>query len=375
MNPISYRDVERRYYMPVFGRQIQLVRGEGARVWDDTGKEYIDCVAGIAVCSTGHCHPEVVQAICDQSHRLMHCSNLYYVPHQAELAQRLSEVTGLSRTFLCNSGTEATEAAVKLARVVTGRKPFVAFTHGFHGRTMGALAVTHKPAIREPFEPLEPRSTFLEFGDTEAAKAAITRETAGVIVEPIQGEAGVILPPEGFLSTIRDCCDDTGALLIVDEVQSGMGRTGRWLAIQHSGIEPDVVTLAKGMASGFPIGALVSREEYQFKKGEHGSTFGGGPIACAAALATLRVIERILPEIPGKGDRFRSALSRHSPRGIGLMIGISVGERCPAVQQQCQDQGVLVNCAADGNLRLVPPLVITNGEIDRATGVINEALG
>jgi acetylornithine/N-succinyldiaminopimelate aminotransferase len=375
MEPREYKEADRRYYMPVFSREIQLVRGEGARVWDDTGMEYIDCVAGIAVCSTGHCHPEVVKAICDQSHRLIHCSNLYYVPHQAELVERLAGVSGLSRAFLCNSGTEATEAAVKLARVITGRKTFIAFTHGFHGRTMGALAVTHKPAIREPFEPLEPRCAFLEFGDAEAVKATITRETAGVIVEPIQGEAGVIVPPEGFLSTIRDCCDDTGALMIVDEVQTGMGRTGRWLAIQHAGIEPDVVTLAKGMASGFPIGALLAREPFQFKKGEHGSTFGGGPVACAAALATLRVIDRILPKIPGKGERFRSALARHSPRGIGLMLGISVGDRCSSVQQQCRDQGVLVNCAADGNLRLVPPLVITEEEIDRAAEVIDAALG
>jgi acetylornithine/N-succinyldiaminopimelate aminotransferase len=371
----DYRELDRQYYMPVFSRDTMIVRGSGARVWDDTGKEYIDCVAGIAVCSTGHCHPEIVQAICDQAKQLIHCSNLYYVPHQGALAARLAEITGLSRVFLTNSGTEATEAALKLARVITGRKKFVAFEHGFHGRTMGALSVTHKPAIREPFMPLEPACTFLPYGDLERLRKSVTRETAAVVVEPIQGEAGVITPPEGFLEGVRECCDAAGALMIADEVQTGMGRTGKWLAIQHGKVSPDIVVLAKGLASGFPIGALVAAEDYQFKKSEHGSTFGGGPMACATALATIRVIERILPEIPAKGERFRKGLSTFHPRVRGLMIGISVGDRCPQVQKSCADAGVLVNCAADGNLRLVPPLVISNTEIDRAVEVLHASLG
>jgi acetylornithine/N-succinyldiaminopimelate aminotransferase len=371
---LDYRELDRKFYMPVFSRDMKIIRGKGSRVWDETGKEYIDCVAGIAVCSTGHCHPEVVRAICDQAHELIHCSNLYYVPHQGELASRLVEITGLSRVFLTNSGAEATEAALKLARTVTGRKKFVAFEHGFHGRTMGALAVTHKPAIREPFMPLEPTCSFLPYGDLEKLRKSVNKETAAVIVEPIQGEAGVIIPPEGFIEGVRECCDKNGALLVVDEVQTGMGRTGKWLAIQHEKVSPDVVMLAKGLASGFPIGALVSAEDYQFKKSEHGSTFGGGPLACAAALATIGVIERILPEIPGKGDRFRNGLSAYRPRVKGLMIGISVGEQCTQVQKSCADAGVLVNCAADGNLRLVPPLVISNPEIDRAVEVLHAAL-
>lgn len=372
--PFNYRELEKRYYQPVFSREILLVRGEGARVWDDTGKEYIDCVAGIAVCSTGHCHPEVVRALTEQSRLLIHCSNLYYVPHQAELAERLAGLTGLSRVFLCNSGTEAMEAALKLARSVTGRKQMVAFTHGFHGRTLGALAVTHKPALREAFEPLEPRCRFVGYGDAAALRDAVDGDTAAVVVEPIQGEAGVILPPEGFLEEVREICDRSGALMIADEVQTGMGRTGRWLALQHQDILPDVVTLAKGLGSGFPVGALVSREEYQFRKGEHGSTFGGGPLACATALATIGVIERILPQIPAKSEQFRRGLAEFQPRVRGLMIGITVGEHCPRVQQTCARNGVLVNCAADGNLRLVPPLVITPEEIDRAVEVIHEAL-
>jgi len=367
--------LDARYYMPAFSRTMKIVRGAGSRVRDDRGREYIDCVAGIAVCSTGHCHPLVVKAICDQAHELIHCSNLYYVPNQAELAEKLVEISGLSKAFFSNSGAEANDGAIKLARVRTGRKKFVAFTHGFHGRTCGSLAVTHKPAIREPFEPLSVPCTFVDYGDIDALAGAVDKETAGVFIEPIQGEAGVLIPPDEFLRGIRDICDDTGALMIDDEVQTGMGRTGKWFAFQHAGITPDIVTTAKGLASGFPIGALVAREGIEFKKGEHGSTFAGGPLACAAALATIGVIEEVLPDVARKGERFMKGLARHHPRGRGLIIGMSVGDRCPDVQKTCAENGVLVNCAADGNLRLIPPLVITDEEIDAAVGVIDAALG
>lgn len=372
----DYRALDARYYMPAFSRTMEIVRGKGARVWDDTGKEYIDCVAGIAVCSTGHCHPDVVKAICDQAHTLIHCSNLYYVPHQAELARKVVEISGFDggKAFFSNSGAEANEGAIKLARIATGRKKFVAFTHGFHGRTMGSLAVTHKPAIREPFEPLEPKCTFVDYGDVAALKQAVDDDIAGVFVEAIQGEAGVLPAPAGFFQEIRDICDRSGALMIADEVQTGMGRTGRWFAYQHTGVSPDIVTMAKGIASGFPMGALVARKGLEFKTSEHGSTFAGGPLACAAALATLKVIEEILPSIPEKAERFRAGLAAYNPRVNGLMIGISVGDRCADAAAYCADHGVLVNCAADGNLRLVPPLVITDEEIDTAVGVINEAL-
>jgi acetylornithine/N-succinyldiaminopimelate aminotransferase len=371
----DYREQDARYYMPAFSRDLMLVRGSGSVVWDAEGKEYIDCVAGIAVCSTGHCHPDVVRAICDQAHRLIHCSNLYYVPHQAGLAKKIVEITGMHKAFFSNSGAEATDGALKLARVRTGRKKFVAFIHGFHGRTIGSLAVTHKPEIREPFEPLGLKCTFVEYGDLDGLEKAVDDDTAGILVEPIQGEAGVIIPPDNFLEGVRDVCDKTGALMIADEVQSGMGRTGKWLAIQHTKAVPDIVTLAKGIASGFPMGALAAREGLEFKKTEHGSTFAGGPLACAAALATIRVIEEALPDVARKGERFRQGLAKYNPRVRGLMIGISVGEKCPEVQKVCAGQGVLVNCAADGNLRLVPPLVISNNEIDRVVGVIDGALG
>lgn len=371
----DYRALDARYYMPAFSRDIMIVRGKGSRVWDDEGKEYLDCVAGIAVCSTGHCHPAVTRALCEQAKRLIHCSNLYYVPGQAELAQKLVERTGMAKAFFSNSGAEASDGALKLARVRTGRKKFVAFTHGFHGRTIGSLAVTHKPGIREPFEPLGMARTFVEYGDAEGLKKAVDSDTAGVIVEPIQGEAGVIIPPDSFFEELREICDRTGALMIVDEVQTGMGRTGKWLAIQHTGVVPDIITLAKGIASGFPMGALLAREGLEFKKSEHGSTFAGGPLACAAALATLQVIEEILPSICGKGERFRTNLSKYNPRVRGLMLGMTVGDRCGDVQKQCAERGLLVNCAADGNLRLVPPLIITDEEIDQACTIIREALG
>jgi len=371
----QFKALDERYFMPAFSRDMAIVKGEGSTVWDAEGKQYLDCVAGIAVCSTGHCHPAVVKAICDQAHQLIHCSNLYYVPHQGDLAKKLVEITGMHKAFFSNSGAEATDGALKLARVRTGKKKFVAFTHGFHGRTVGSLAVTHKPAIREPFEPLGMVKTFVEYGDLEALMKVVDEDTAGVIFEPIQGEAGVIIPPDSFIEGVREVCDDAGALMIADEVQSGMGRTGKWLALQHTNVKPDIVTLAKGIASGFPMGALVAREDLEFKKSEHGSTFAGGPLACAAALATIDVIEKILPDVARKGERFRRGLASRNPRVRGLMIGMTIGDTCSDVQKKCADQGVLVNCAADGNLRLVPPLVITDAEIDRVVGVINGALG
>ena len=230
------KELDEKYYMPAFGRDMEIVLGKDCHVWDSTGKKYLDLVAGIAVCSTGHCHPAVTTAICKQAQTLIHCSNLYYVPGQAELAEKLSKASGLGKVFFGNSGAEANDAAMKLAIRATGRHEFVSFEHDFHGRTVGSLACTHKPAIREPFEPLGIPCKFSPYGDIEALKEFVTKKTAAVILEPIQGETGVIIPPDDFLPGVRDICDDAGALMICDEVQTGMGRTGKWFAFQHSSI-------------------------------------------------------------------------------------------------------------------------------------------
>ena len=371
------KELDSLYYMQAFGRDLKIVKGEGCSVWDDSGKKYLDCVAGIAVCSTGHCHPAVTDAICKQAKELIHISNLFYVPNQAELAERLVKISGIEggRAFFSNSGAEANEGAIKLARVRTGRKKFVAFKDGFHGRTCASLALTHKPAIREPFEPLEPKCTFIEYGDLDALEKAVDEDTAAVILEGVLGEAGVVPAPEGFLEGVRRICDEKGALMICDEVQTGMGRTGKWFYYQNTGAIPDIVSMAKGIASGLPMGAIVAREGLSFNKGEHGSTFAGGPLVCAAALATIDIIEGVLPSIGEKGDRFRAGLAEFSPRVCGLMIGITLGEeKCAEVAAKCLENGVIVNCAGHGNLRLVPPLVISDAEIDEAIRIISEAI-
>jgi acetylornithine/N-succinyldiaminopimelate aminotransferase len=373
----DYRKLESQYFMPAFSREIMITKGSGCTVTDADGKQYLDLVAGIAVCSTGHCHPRVVKAITEQVAELIHCSNLYYVPHQGTLSKKLVEIASLSgdgKAFFSNSGAEAMEAAIKLARVRTGKKELIACEGGFHGRTMGSLACTHKPAIRDPFMPLQPYSVFVPYGEPEAVRKAITTDTAAVVLEPVQGEGGVIIPPEGYLREIREICDEKDVLLILDEVQTGMGRTGSWFAFQQEGVLPDIITIAKGIASGFPMGAIVAREGLEFGKSEHGSTFAGGPVACAAALATIGVIEEILPEVKAKGEQFGKALASLHPRVKGLMIGMTIGDSCAAVQKACAEKGVLVNCAANGNLRLVPPLTISGSEIDRATGIINEVV-
>ena len=373
MNITEVKEREATYIMPTFGREILLTRGEGSYVWDSEGNRYLDLVAGIAVCSTGHCHPAVVEAIQEQAKTLMHCSNLYYIPHQALLAEKLVTLSGMAKVFFTNSGTEAMEAAIKLARIRTGKHAFIACENGFHGRSCAALACTHKPEIREPFGPLQPSCTFVPYGDAQAIKEAITSDTAAVILEPVQGEAGVIVPPLSYLADVRKICDEAGVLLILDEVQTGMGRTGAWFAYQYAKITPDIITLAKGLGSGFPMGAVLAREGLQFEKGEHGSTFAGGPIACAAGCATIDVLKDLIADVPRKSLLFAELLKAHNPRVYGLMIGISIGDRCPDIAAYCAKHGVLVNCAAHGNLRLVPPLTISDSEIMEACHVINEA--
>ena len=373
-----------RYVVQSYGRQpVVLTKGKGALVWDVNGKEYIDCVAGIAVNNLGHCHPKVVSAIQEQAAKLIHTSNLYYTDIQPELAEKLSQITKMDRVFFANSGAESVEAAMKLARKRTGKKGFIAAEHCFHGRTMGALSVTHKSKYREPFEPLVPGSKFVPYGDADAIRRALNGDVAAVILEPIQGEGGVQIPPKNYLEEVREICDKAGTLLIFDEVQTGMGRTGKWFAKEHSGVEPDIMCVAKGIAGGFPMGVMVAREGIAsaFRKGDHASTFGGNALGCAAALATINAIEEehLLERSRDMGDYLKKELSIHCKqdfvdhvRGVGMMVGVQMSKEGNALVDQAREKGVLINVASDTVIRFVPPFVITKEEIDRAVDVVSD---
>jgi acetylornithine/N-succinyldiaminopimelate aminotransferase len=373
-----------RYVVQSYGRQpVVLTKGKGALVWDVNGKEYIDCVAGIAVNNLGHCHPKVVSAIQEQAAKLMHTSNLYYTDIQPELAEKLSQITKMDRVFFANSGAESVEAAMKLARKRTGKKGFIAAEHCFHGRTMGALSVTHKSKYREPFEPLVPGSKFVPYGDADAIRRALNGDVAAVILEPIQGEGGVQIPPKNYLEEVREICDKAGTLLIFDEVQTGMGRTGKWFAKEHSGVEPDIMCIAKGIAGGFPMGVMVAQEGIAsaFRKGDHASTFGGNALGCAAALATINAIEEehLLERSRDMGDYLKKELSIHCKqdfvdhvRGLGMMVGVQMSKEGNALVDQAREKGVLINVASDTVIRFVPPFVITKDEIDRVVDVVSD---
>ncbi|WP_174590655.1 acetylornithine transaminase [Methanocella conradii] len=373
-----------RYVIQTYGRQpVVLSRGKGALVWDVNGREYVDCVAGIAVNNLGHCHPKVVAAIQEQAARLMHTSNLYYTDIQPELAEKLAQITKMDRVFFANSGTESIEAALKLARKATGKKGFIAAEHCFHGRTMGALSITHKAKYREPFEPLVPGARFVPYGDADAIRRALDNDVAAVVLEPIQGEGGVRMPPDGYLEEVREACDRAGVLLIFDEVQTGMGRTGKWFAKEYSGVEPDIMCVAKGIAGGFPMGIMAAQEGVAsaFRKGDHASTFGGNALGCAAALATIRAIEEenLLERSRVMGEYLKKELSIHCKqdfvdhvRGVGMMVGVQLNKDGNSLVDKAREKGVLINVASDTVIRLVPPFVITREQVDKAVGVISE---
>ncbi len=364
-----------------YSRQdVLLVRGSLARVWDSDGKEYLDFVAGIAVNSVGHCHPRVVEAIGRQAATLIHTSNLYYTENQVLLAEELKRLTGMKRAYFCNSGAESVEAALKLTRRATGKSKIVAAEHAFHGRTLGALGLTYKTVYREPFQPLS-EATFIPFNDDEALKSAVTRETAAVILEPVQGEAGVYVADKDFLLAARQICDDAGALLIFDEVQTGFGRTGKWFGKDHSGVQPDIITLAKAIAGGLPMGAMLASETVSeaFQKGDHGSTFAGSPLISAAAMATIEVIleEKLVQRSEELGLYLRTELEKLGPReirGQGLMVGLDLDADCKVLVEKALQKGVLINNTGEHTLRLIPPLVVTREEIDRVVTVIGELL-
>ncbi|UZE92513.1 MAG: acetylornithine transaminase [Methanosarcinales archaeon] len=370
-----------RYVMQTYTRQpIVLKEGKGAIVKDVNGKEYIDCIAGIAVNNVGHCHPRVVSAIKEQAEHLIHISNLYYNEPQAQLAEKIVELTPIDRVFFCNSGTEAVEAALKLARKASGKKEFIAAEGSFHGRTLGALSITYKEKYRKPFEPLIPGARFVPYNDVDAIQDTISNETAAVILEPIQGENGIRIPSEGYLRAVRDVCDEKDVLLILDEVQTGFGRTGKWFAYEHYGVEPDIMTMAKALGGGFPMGAMCAREDIakNFQVGDHGSTFGGDPLACAASLGAISAIEEEkLVERAGKlgtyfMQKLRNLRQEHIKeiRGKGLMIGIELSIDGNAIVDMAREKGVLLNCISDRIIRIVPPLVITEQQIDRVVEVL-----
>lgn len=356
--------------------RLPLVRGEGTRLWDADGKEYLDFVGGIAVNALGHAHPAIVEAVSRQIASLGHVSNLFVAEPPVALAERLLQLFGREgRVYFCNSGAEANEGAFKIGRL-TGRGHMVATHGGFHGRTMGALALTGQPGKQEPFLPLPGDVTHVPYGDAQALAAAVTEDTALVIIEPIQGENGVVVPPPGYLKAARAITAATGSLLVLDEVQTGIGRTGPWFAYQdHEGVLPDVVTLAKGLGGGLPLGATVAfgRAAELLKPGHHGSTFGGNPVVCAAALAVLDTIasEGLLENVKAASEKLRGGIeSLGNPlidhvRGAGLLLGIVLTEPlAPQVQQAAQDAGLLVNAPAPDVVRLMPPLNLSDDEVD-----------
>ncbi|MGW7819460.1 acetylornithine transaminase [Streptomyces puniciscabiei] len=355
--------------------RLPLVRGEGVKVWDAEGREYHDFVGGIATNALGHAHPAIVEAVSRQIGQLGHISNFFMAEPTVALAERLLQLFGREgRVFFCNSGAEANEAAFKIGRL-TGRTHMVATTGGFHGRTMGALALTGQPAKQDPFLPLPGEVTHVPYGDAQALAAAVTEETALVIIEPVQGENGVVVPPAGYLKAARAITAATGALLVLDEVQTGVGRTGTWFEYQaHEGVLPDVVTLAKQLGGGLPLGATVAfgRAAELLRPGQHGTTFGGNPVACAAGLAVLDTIanEGLLENVKRQGEKLREGIEGLGHplidyvRGAGLLLGIVLtGPHAPQVQQTAQEAGFLVNAPAPDVVRLMPPLNLSDAEV------------
>lgn len=364
-------------------RDVVLVRGQGARVWDEAGREYIDCAGGHGVVLLGHCHPAVTAAIAQQAATLVTCPGIFYNDRRAQVLARLAELTGLGRAFLCNSGTEAVEGAFKLARLSTGRTGIVATMRGFHGRTMGALSATWEKKYREPFLPLLPDVAHVPYDNVEKMAEAVTDRTAAVIVEIVQGEGGVRPGSGDYFRSLRQLCDERGALLIVDEIQTGLGRTGRMFAFQHHGIVPDILCLAKGLAGGVPMGAVMLSDKIDnIHPGVHGSTFGGNPLACAAALATLDVLEQEdLPrQSADKGTYLLPKLRAlavpvvREVRGLGLMIGIELRIKSRPYLEALIEEGVLALPAGPTVIRLLPPLTIGYEELDTVIAALERVL-
>jgi len=378
-------DTENKHTSGLYTKQpIIMVRGQGASLWDADGNEYIDCAAGHGVANLGHAHPKVAAAIAEQSTQLVTLFETFYNNKRAALMEKISTlVPGLERVFFCNSGTEAVEAALKFARVSTGRKEVIAAMRGFHGRTMGALSATYNRKYKEAFEPLVPGFSHVAYNNVAALEGAVTDQVAAVILEAVQGEGGVYPADPAYLQAARRICTEHGTLLIIDEIQAGLGRTGKMFAFQHSGITPDIVCIAKSLAGGLPMGAVLFGDSVKnLAPGLHGSTFGGNPLACAAALAALTVIQE--EDLPGqaaaKGAYLMEALkSIESPlirevRGLGLMVGIELKQKVAPYLQALQDRHIIALNAGLTTIRLLPPLVITREQLDRVVAALAEVL-
>jgi acetylornithine aminotransferase len=371
---------------------IVIARGQGCELFDDEEHRYIDFVAGIAVCNLGHAHPAIAKALARQAEKLWHVSNLYYTIPQIELAQWLVDHSFADRVFFCNSGAEANEAAIKLARKyyydqgAKGRFRIVTMTQSFHGRTMGALSATGQDKIRKGFDPVLEGFDFVPFNDIEALRAKIGGDTCAVMLEPVQGEGGIRCPDSGYLKTVRDICDREDVLLIFDEVQTGMGRTGKLFAYEHFGVTPDIMTLAKALGNGLPIGAMLAKQKVAeaFGAGAHATTFGGTPLVTAAALEVVRTLteEKIVEHCAKVGAYFKDRLldlkSRHAciedVRGLGLLLGLQLNQAGKPIVERCLVKGFLVNCVQETVLRFVPPLIISAVQIDRLVACLDEVL-
>ncbi|MEW6570895.1 MAG: acetylornithine transaminase [Nitrospirota bacterium] len=382
-----------RYIMNTYTRYpVVLRKGRGIKVWGSDGKEYIDFVGGIAVNILGHCHPRVVVALQKQAQRLVHVSNYYHIEPQIKLAKLLVEHSFADKVFFCNSGAEANEAAIKLVRkyakekIDPGRFEIITAENSFHGRTLATLTATGQERFQKGFEPLVPGFTYVPFNDIRALNKAITANTCAILLEPIQGEGGVVLPDPDYLKEVRSLCDENNLALILDEVQTGMGRTGKLFAHEHFSMVPDVMTLAKGLGNGVPIGAMLAtdRTASAFQPGSHASTFGGNPLVCAAAVATLETLledgfildqcERMGKYFAEKLEYLKSKFPRliKEVRGIGLMLGAELTRDCDVIVRACMEKGVLVNCTAGKVLRFTPPLIIQKKDIDHLIGVLDE---
>ncbi len=389
----TWADMEKAYLMYNIKRPpMVMVRGEGVRLWDDTGRAYLDFMAGWAVNALGHCHPAVVQAIQQQAATLIHTSNQYYTIPQIELGKLLIENSAFDKVFFGNSGAEANEGAVKLARKwgkinKAGAYTVISTLKGFHGRTLAMVAATGKPHYQEPYKPLPAGFVNVPFNDIEAIKAATNSETAAVLVEPVQGEGGVNPASQQYLEALRQWCDDEKLLLIFDEVQTGVGRSGTLFAYQHYGVEPDVMTLAKGLGGGVPIGALLAKKHAAvFEPGDHGSTFGGNPLACAAGVAVLTEIlnQNISANAARQGEylsrRLRGLIEKHplviAERGLGLLRAIDLNEEVGGeIVNRCAEEGLLINMVSPTTIRLMPPLIITEAHVDEAIDILDQVLG